>query len=82
MFVRLLFVFDLLFSLFRIALWPSVVQGLFPWLFTCAVFFFYFNVVLIVGIPFQFGVKGMMRNSIVSIPDHCLSIFVLCCPIL
>ena len=35
--VRFLFVFDLLFNLFRIALWPSVGKELFPWLFTCAV---------------------------------------------
>ena len=38
MFVRLLFVFDLLFNLFRIALWPSVGNELSLWLFTCAVF--------------------------------------------
>ena len=30
--------FDLLFNLFRIALWPSVGKELSPWLFTCAVF--------------------------------------------
>ena len=33
-----LFVFDLLFNLFTIALWPSVGKELSPWLFTCAVF--------------------------------------------
>ena len=33
-----LFVFDLLFNLFRIALWPSVGKEFSPWLFTCAVF--------------------------------------------
>ena len=39
MFVRFLFVFDLLqFNLFRIAWWPSVGKELSPWLFTCAVF--------------------------------------------
>ena len=38
MFVPFLFVFDLLFNLFRIALWPSVGKELSPWLFTCAVF--------------------------------------------
>ena len=37
MFVRFLFVFDLLFNLFRTALWPSVGKELSPWLFTCAV---------------------------------------------
>ena len=35
------FVFDLLFNLFRIALWPSVRKELSPWRFTCAVFIFY-----------------------------------------
>ena len=38
MFVRFLFVFDLWFNLFRIALWPSVGKELSPWFFTCAVF--------------------------------------------
>ena len=37
MFVLILFVFDLLFNLFMIALWPSVGKDLSPWLFTCAV---------------------------------------------
>ena len=55
MFVRFLFVFDLLFNLFRIALWPSVGKELSPWLFTCAVF--YFSAVLIVGVPYPFGVR-------------------------
>ena len=39
MFVRFLFVFDLLLNLFRIALWPSVGKELPPWLFTSAVSF-------------------------------------------
>ena len=30
--------FDLLFNLFRIALWPSIGKELSPWLFTCAGF--------------------------------------------
>ena len=38
MFFRFLFVFDLLFNSFRIALWPSVGKELFPWRFICAVF--------------------------------------------
>ena len=38
MFVRFLFVFDLLFNLFKAALWPSFGKELSPWLFTCAVF--------------------------------------------
>ena len=33
---------------------------------------FYFSAVLIVSVPFSFGVKGRMWNSILSIPDHCL----------
>ena len=65
MFVRFLFDFDLLFNLFMIALWPSVGKEL-----------FYFSAVLIVCVPFQFGVKGRMRNSIVSVPDHCLVIYI------
>ena len=67
MFVRFLFVFDLLFNLFRIALLPSVGKELLPWLSTCAVF--------IVGAPSPFGVQGRMWNSIVSVPDHCLFIY-------
>ena len=72
MVVRFMFVCDLLFTLFRIALLPSVGKELSPWLFTCA---FYFSVVLIVVVPFQFGVKGRIWNSIVSVSDHCLFIF-------
>ena len=69
MFVRFLYVFDLLFNSFRIALWPSVGKELSPWLFACAVF--NFSAVLTVGIPFPFSVYGRMWNSIVSVPDHC-----------
>ena len=36
---------------------------------------FYFSAVLIVGIPFPFGVYGRLWNSIVSVPDHCLFIY-------
>ena len=38
---------------------------------------FYFSSVLIVGVPFPFGVYGRMWNSIVSVsvPDYCLFIF-------
>ena len=36
---------------------------------------FYFNLVLIVGVPFPFGVYDKMLNSIVSVPDHCLFIY-------
>ena len=38
MFVRFLFVFDLLFNLFRIAAWPIVGKELSPCFLTCAVF--------------------------------------------
>ena len=62
------FVFDLLFNLFRIALWPSVGKELPPWLFTCAVF-------ILVPFKFSCGVKGRIWNSIVSVPDHCLFIY-------
>ena len=37
MFVRFLWVFDLLFILFRIALWPSAGKELSLWLFICVV---------------------------------------------
>ena len=36
---------------------------------------FYFSPDLIQGVPFPFGVKGRMWNSIVSVPDHCLFIY-------
>ena len=58
MFARFLFVFDLLFNLFRTALWPSVGKNLSPCLFTCAVF-------VLVGVPFPFGVYGRILNWIV-----------------
>ena len=35
----------------------------------------YFSAVLIVAVPFPFGVQGRMWNSIVSVPDHCLFIY-------
>ena len=54
MFIRFLFVFDLLFNLFRIALWPSAGEELSSWFFACAVFIL--SAVLIVGVPFPFGV--------------------------
>ena len=37
----------------------------------------YFRVVSIVGVTVPFGVYDRMWNSIVSIPDHCLFIYVL-----
>ena len=36
---------------------------------------FDFSAVLIVGVPFPFGVEVMMWNLIVSVPDHCLFIY-------
>ena len=36
---------------------------------------FYFSVVLIVGVPFPFGVESRMWNSIVSVPDRGLFIY-------
>ena len=73
MFVRFLLVFDLLFILFRIALWPSAGKELSLLLFTCVVFIF--SAVLVVRVPFIFGVWDRVWNSIVSVPDHCLFIY-------
>ena len=36
---------------------------------------FYFSAVIIVNVPFPFGVYGRMWNSIVSVPVHCLFIY-------
>ena len=36
---------------------------------------FYFSAVLIVCVPFPFGVQGRIWNSIVSVPDRCLFIY-------
>ena len=36
---------------------------------------FNFSAILVVRVPFPFGVWGRMWNSIVSIPDHCLYIY-------
>ena len=35
---------------------------------------FYFSAVVIVGVPFPFGVKGRMLNSVVSVPFICLTL--------
>ena len=37
-----------------------------------------FSAVLVVRVPFPFGVWGRMWNSIVSVPDHCLFLSTLC----
>ena len=65
MFVRFLFVFDLLLILFRIVLWPSVGKRQ---IYTVLIL----DAVLVVLVPLPFGVWGGMWNSIVSAPDHCL----------
>ena len=36
---------------------------------------FNFSAVLVVRVPFLFGVWGRLWNSIVSVPDHCLFIY-------
>ena len=68
-----LLVFDLLFILCRAVLWPSAGKEVSPWLFTCVVFIF--SAVLVVRVPFPFGVWGRMWNSIVPVPDHCRFIY-------
>ena len=45
------------------------------WLFTCLVFIF--SAVLVVRVPFPLGVWGRVWNSIVSVPDHYLFIYLL-----
>ena len=61
---------DLMFSLFRIALWSSAGKELPLWLFHLCCF--NFSAVLVVRVPFPFGVWGRMWNSIVSVIQHCL----------
>ena len=46
------------------------------WLFICVVFLF--SAVLVVRVPFSFGVWGRVWNSIVSVPDRCLFIYSNC----
>ena len=64
---------DLFFILIRIILWLSAGKELSPWLFTCVVFIF--SAVLVVCVPFLFGIWDRVWNSIVSVPDHCLFIY-------
>ena len=41
---------------------------------------FNFSAVLVVRVPFPFGVWGRIWNSIVSVPDHCVFInFIIDC---
>ena len=49
--------------------WESVVPLAFHW---CCI---YFSAALVVRVPFRFGVCGRMWNSIVSVPDHSISIY-------
>ena len=72
MLVRSVFVFDLLLILFRIVLWPFVGKELSRRLFTCVILIL--NAVLVMLVPFPFGVLGGIWNSIVSASDHCLFI--------
>ena len=37
--------------------------------------YIYFSAVLVVRVPFPFGVCGRVWNLIVSVPDHCLCIY-------
>ena len=67
------FELDLLFILFRIALWSPAGKELFSWLFTCVVFIF--SNVLVIRVPFSFGVWDRVWNSIVSVPGYCLFIY-------
>ena len=39
---------------------------------------FYFNAILVVCVPFPFGVWGSVWNLIVLVPDHCLLIYTGC----
>ena len=72
MFIHFLFVIDLLFILFSIALRPSAGKELSSWLSARAAVIL---CRLIVLVPFPFVVKGRMWNSIVSVPDYCLFIY-------
>ena len=80
MFVRFLFVFDILVNLFSghmlgktfVAIcWGRAVPLPFH---LCS---FYLSAVLIIGVPFPFGVYGRIWNSVVSVPEHCLFIYLL-----
>ena len=53
--VPILFVFDLIVNLFRIALWPSIEKKDFSWLFAGVV---YSSAILAVAVPFMFAVQS------------------------
>ena len=61
--------FDCLFIFLR---WLSAWNELTSWLSACATLLY---VVLIVCVPFPFGVWGRMWNSIVSVRDYCIYIY-------
>ena len=71
MFVRFLFVFDLLFNLFKDSLVAICLGKSSPTGFLLVLFLF--SAVLIVGVPFPFCCLG--QDSIVSVPEHCLFIY-------
>ena len=66
MFVRILFVFDFLFILFRITWWSSAGKELSSW-FSLVLLLLY--AVVIVCIPVPFGDWDTVWNSISSVPD-------------
>ena len=72
--VRFLFVFDLLFNLFRIALWPSVGKELSPCAFHLCCF--YFSAVLKVDVFFPFGGQDVEFDCIGS--WYCHYFYLLC----
>ena len=53
--------------------WTFAGKELTSWLSACAVSFY---TVLICFVPFLYGVWGKTLNSIISVPDYCLFIFV------
>ena len=75
MFVLFLLVFVCLLILFRIAWWTSVGKELTSWLSVCAILLY---AILIVYVPFLYGVWGRMWNLTVSVLDHCLFIYLKC----
>ena len=64
--------FDYLVNLFRTAWWTTAGKELTSWLSACTVLLY---AILIVCVPFPYGIWGRMWNSNVSVPDHCLFIY-------
>ena len=73
MFIRFPLVFDLLFVLFGIAVWPSAGKSCPRAFHLCC--FFYFSAVLVARVPFPFVVCDRLWNSIVSVLDLFLFIY-------